>query len=137
MGPPFALTISLLAALSGAPSRASDAGMAVARRAASASSADDFLMSLLLVGLGGVAAVALIGTGILLARRERVKPPPPSAMAQAAAALERRAVRRSKVRLPDDPIVAALGIDGDDRRRPRRRTRAVRESADRDGAPLT
>ena len=131
------LTISLLAALSGAPPRAFAVGKAVTARAGNASSADDFLMTLLLIGLAGVAAVALIGTGFLLARRERVKPPPPSAMAQAAAALERRTVRRSKVPLADDPIVAALGIGDEDGRRPRRRARTVPHAPDRDGAPLT
>jgi hypothetical protein len=57
-------------------------------------------------------------------------------MAEAAAALQRRTVRRSKVRLPDDPIVAALGIDEDHRQRPRGRARPVREAPDREGAPL-
>jgi hypothetical protein len=136
MNPRIAVTISLLAALSGAPPRASAAGIVTAVRAGNGSSANDFLMTLLLIGLAGVAAVALIGTGILLARRERAKPPPPSAMAEAAAALQRRTVRRSKVRLPDDPIVAALGIDDERRHRPRRRARTLRESQDPEGAPL-
>ncbi|HJP71845.1 MAG TPA: hypothetical protein VJ975_09015 [Candidatus Limnocylindria bacterium] len=137
MSPPTVLVLSLLAALPGAPSRASAAGTAVAAHAEVASSADDFLVTLLLVGLAGVAAIALIGTGFLLARRERVKEPPPSAMAQAAAALERRSVRRSKVRLSDDPIVAALGIDEDDRRHPRRRARPVVDTDDPDRTPPT
>ena len=137
MHAPMTLTISLLAALHGAPSRASDAGMAAAAGAGMASSADEFLLTLLLIGLAGVAAVALIGTGLLRSRRDRVKEPAPTAMAQAAAALERRSVRRSKVRLPDDPIVAALGIGPDDRRRTRRRARPVPDRDERTGAPLT
>jgi hypothetical protein len=136
MNPCIAVTISLLAALSGAPPHASATGVTLAVRAGNGSSGGDFLMTLLLVGLGGVAAVALIGTGFLLARRQRAKPPPPSAMAEAAAALQRRTVRRSKVRLPDDPIVAALGIDDERRHRPRRRARTLRESQDPEGAPL-
>ena len=134
MSPRLALTVSLLAALSGAPPHASGVVTAVAARAAGASSADDFLVTLLLVGLAGVVAVALIGTGVLVAKRERVKEPPPSAMAQASAALERRSVRRSKLRLSDDPIVAALGIDEDGRRL--RRARPPRDD-DRGPSPLT
>lgn len=134
---PVTFTISLLAALSGAPPRASVTAMGLAARAEVATSPNDVLFSLLLIGLAGVAAVALIGIGFLLARRERVTEPPPSAMAQAAAALERRSVRRSKVRLSDDPIVAAMGIDDDDRRHPRPRARPVRDADDRDGSPLT
>ena len=137
MNPRIAVTISLLAALSGAPPRASAAGIVMAVRAGNGSSANDFLMTLLLTARACGAAVALIATGILLARRVRAKPPPPSAMAEAAAALQRRTVRRSKIRLPDDPIVAALGIDDDHRHRPRGRARPVRESPDREGAPLT
>lgn len=135
MSPVPAPTVSLLAALSGAPSRASGVATFVAARAEGASSADDFLVTLLLVGLAGVAAVALIGTGVLFARRERVKEPPQSAMAQASAALERRSVRRSKLRLSDDPIVAALGIDDDLRRL--RRARPPRDADDRDRSPLS
>jgi hypothetical protein len=135
MDPSMVLTTSLLAALSGAPPRASAIGRALAARAEGASSGDDLVLTLVLIGLAGIAAVALIGTGVLLARRERVKEPPPNAMAQVTAALERRSVRRSKVRLPDDPIVAALGIEGR-AGRPRRRAGAVRDE-DRDRTPLT
>ena len=137
MNPRIAVTISLLAALSGAPPRASAAGIVMAVRAGNGSSANDFLAIPAVLDAAGVAAGALFGTGILHARRERAKPPPPSAMAEAAAALQRRTVRRSKIRLPDDPIVAALGIDDDHRHRPRGRARPVREAPDREGAPLT
>ena len=98
---------------------------------------DQFLVVVLLIGLAGVVAVAMIGTGMLLARRDRAKEPPPTAMAQAAAALERRSVRRSKVRLIDDPIVAGFGMDAADRRRQRRRARALRETDEQRGMPLT
>lgn len=135
MSPLPALTVSLLAALSGAPPRASGIATSVVARAEGASSADDFLVTLLLVGLVGVAAVALIGTGVLFARRDRLRETPQSAMARASAALERRSVRRSKVRLSDDPIVAALGIDEDRRRL--RRARPARDADDRDPPPLT
>ena len=131
-----AFTISLLAALPGAPPRASAVGMAMAARTGDASGADDFLISVLLFGLAGVAAVALIGTGLLLARRDRDKEPRPTAMAEAAEALERRTVRRSKVRVGNDPIVAALGIDDATRER-RRAPRPIRGAEDASGTPLT
>jgi hypothetical protein len=136
MHPATAFTISLLAALPGAPPRASAVGAAMAARMGVPSSADDFLITVLLFGLAGVAAVALIGTGLLLARRDRDKEPRPTAMAQAAEALERRSVRRSKVRVGNDPIVAALGID-DARRERRRRPRPVRRGEDASETPLT
>lgn len=135
MSPVPALAVSLLAALSGAPPRASGIATFAAARADGASSADDFLLTLLLVGLAGVAAVALVGTGLLFAKRERVKEPPQSAMAQASAALERRSVRRSKLRLSADPIVAALGVDDDHGRL--RRARPPRDADDGDPSPLT
>jgi hypothetical protein len=131
-----AFTISLLAALPGAPPRASAVGTAMAARTGGASSADDLLVTVLLLGLAGVAAVALIGTGLLFARRDRDKEPRPTAMAQAAEALERRSVRRSKVRVGNDPIVAALGIH-DQGRELQRRARPVREREDASGTPLT
>ena len=131
-----AFTISLLAALPGAPPRASAVGTAMAARTGGASSADDFLITVLLFGLAGVAAVALIGTGLLLARRDRDKEPRPTAMAEAAEALERRTVRRSKVRVGNDPIVAALGIDDAGRER-RRAPRRIRGAEDASGTPLT
>jgi hypothetical protein len=131
-----ALTLSLLAALSGAPPRASGVGTAMAARTGGAASGDEFLIGVLLFGLAGVAAVALIGTGLLLARRDRGKDPRPTAMAQAAEALERRTVRRSKVRVGNDPIVAALGVDDESLER-RRRARPVRGAEDASGPPLT
>jgi hypothetical protein len=137
MSLPTTLPIALLAALPGAPSRASTAGRAMAAHAEAASGPDQFLVVVLLIGLAGVVAVAMIGTGMLLARRDRAKEPPPTAMAQAAAALERRSVRRSKVRLIDDPIVAGFGIDAADRRRQRRRARALHETDEQRGMPLT
>lgn len=84
--------------------------------------------TVLLVGLAGVATVALLGTAFLLARRGRrdEREAAATAMARTAATLERRTVRRAKVRLADDPIVAALGVGNDaPPRRPRRRARQV------------
>jgi hypothetical protein len=137
MSLPTLLTLALLAALPGAPSRASAAERAMAEHAEAASGPDQLVVVVLLIGLAGVAAVVMIGTGMMLARRDRAKEPPLTAMAQAAAALERRSVRRSKVRLTDDPIVAGLGIDAAERRRPRHRARARRETDGQRGMPLT
>jgi hypothetical protein len=109
----LALCLVLLAALSGAPSLVSANGTTVASRTDVEERTDELILTILLVGLAGVAGVALVGTGLLLAtkRERRVQEPPPTALAQAAAALERRSVRRSKLRLADDPIVDAMGLD--------------------------
>lgn len=98
---------------------------------------DGLLNMVLLVGLSGVAAVALIGVAVMLAGRRRdhddetAVPAAASFAARATrsspeaspdAVMERRMLRQSRVRMTDDPIVAALGIgnDDDDRRRARR-----------------
>jgi hypothetical protein len=72
----------------------------------------------LIVGLSGVATVAIIGTALLVVGRRRSEEPEaegafdatPKA-ADTEALLQRRIVRRAKVRLADDPIVAAMGVD--------------------------
>jgi len=103
---------------------------------------DGLLNMVLLVGLSGVAAVALIGVAMMLAGRRRdhdheaAVPAAASFAARATrsspdatpdAAMERRMLRQSRVRMTDDPIVAALGIgnDDDDRRRARRKAGQV------------
>ncbi len=103
---------------------------------------DGLLNMVLLVGLSGVAAVALIGVAVMLAGRRRdhddeaAVPAAASFAARATtsspdatpdAVLERRMLRQSRVRMTDDPIVAALGIgnDDDDRRRARRKAGQV------------
>jgi len=68
----------------------------------------------LIVGLSGVAAVAIIGTALLVVGRRRSEEPETGSATSEAATeslLQRRIVRRAKVRLADDPIVAAMGVD--------------------------
>lgn len=103
---------------------------------------DGLLSIVLLVGLTGVAAVALIGVAMMLAARPREGED--EAAIPAAARFATRAtmpspdttpnavsaggmLRQSRVRMTDDPIVAALGIgnDDDDRRRARRKAGQV------------
>ena len=76
---------------------------------------DGLLTVVLLVGLSGVAAVAFIGAALLiLGRRRRAEEEVPVGVPQRTdteALLERRTVRRAKVRLSDDPIVTAMGVD--------------------------
>lgn len=74
----------------------------------------------LLVGLSGVAIVGLLGSTLLLLVRRRQAGEPTTALADATAALERRAIRRAKMRLPEDPIVDSMGIDREPRRQRRR-----------------
>ncbi len=108
--------------------------------------ADDELTSaVLLGGLIAVAAVALLGTMLLvLGRRRRPRPDPdlPSAAPASAAAvaedavaatLRARTVRRARERLDEDPILAALGIDeaASARRARVRSARVSRESGER------
>ena len=84
---------------------------------------------LLMVGLSGIAAVAIIGAALLVIRRRRSEEPEApgaadrSAKADTEALLQRRIVRRAKIRLADDPIVAAMGVD--DHVDARRRRRAA------------
>lgn len=73
----------------------------------------------LVLGLAGLALVAVSGSAILLVagRRRRsaaTSEGPAVEPASAARVVERRAVRRARMRLDEDPIVAAMGLsDGD------------------------
>lgn len=67
----------------------------------------------LLIGLAGIASVALIGTLLLIAGRRR-DPEPVRAIAEPSVAddaVMRRMARSGRARAAGDPIVAALGID--------------------------
>jgi hypothetical protein len=95
--------------------------------------ADDLVSTLLLIGLAGVASVAVIGTLLLMAGRRR-EPQRATAAASApvgAAAVRPRIARRASTSPADDPIVAALGVDDEmAARRAIRRARATRVSDD-------
>lgn len=100
---------------------------------------DESVSFAVLIGVAGMAGVAILGAMLLvLGRRRAAEGGAPSAAVEASAAealLERRTVRQAKVRLPADPIVAAMGID--ERAAARRRRRAGRltqESQDPTGA---
>jgi hypothetical protein len=77
---------------------------------------DGLLNAVLLIGLSGVAAVAIIGTALLLLGRRRSTraeeaPLPVPDLGDTEALLERRTLRQAKVRLSDDPITSAMGVD--------------------------
>jgi hypothetical protein len=77
----------------------------------------------LVVGLSGVAAVALVGLAVLLARRRRERADAVQAVVAVDPGMQegpRRRSRASSVELPDDPIVAAMGL-GRDATTPRKR----------------
>jgi hypothetical protein len=107
---------------------------------------DGLLSMVLLIGLAGVAAVAVGGTALLLATRRRERPAdgPPAPMADArdrtavpgeggvSEMADRQALRRARLRMTDDPIMTALGIDEDIAGR-RARRRADAAALDRDG----
>ena len=76
---------------------------------------EDVLGMVLLLGLSGVAAVALVGSALLaLGRRRRTTDDAPRAAEAAvttdAPLLARRARRLSRTPVDDDPILASLGI---------------------------
>lgn len=84
-----------------------------ADEAAGAVSADDDLRGVaLLLGLSGVAAMALVGSALLaLGRRRRTAAAPDATVTADAAVTARRAKRLARAaRLDDDPILASLGI---------------------------
>jgi hypothetical protein len=65
-----------------------------------------------------IGAVALVGTVwvVMAGRRDRratsasLEPPPSDPSAIAAAIIEQRALRHARLRSPDDPILAAMGL---------------------------
>lgn len=92
----------------------------------------------LFLGLAGMALVAISGGGLLLiaGRRRRSATPDGADLddataTTAAAAVERRALRRARMRLDEDPIVAAMGLPATHSAAERRVRRA--EKRDRSG----
>jgi hypothetical protein len=105
----------------------------------------DLLAMVVLIGLAGVAAVAIGGTALLIAmrRREQRADGPPTSTNDARAGrdaedergvggmADRQALRRARLQMTDDPIMTALGIDEDIAgRRARRRANAVTRDRD-------
>jgi hypothetical protein len=133
---PSAGTVSVGTGSAGAPGRVhGDRGPSSIGRDGSdlsglGGAASDGPLSVLMIGLGGVAAVAIIGSAFLLATRRRASRAtsraagdgtPTAASDATDAALERRTLRRARMRLDDDPIVAAMGLGTNEPRTPRRR----------------
>ena len=73
----------------------------------------EVVSDVVLIGLAGVASVAIIGTLLLVAGRRREPEPAPvgTTSSDAPVALRRRLARDGRARPGDDPIVAALGVD--------------------------
>jgi hypothetical protein len=82
-------------------------------------------LGMLIIGLVGVATLGLLVPALFTALRRRRRPGRPAASQPETteALLERRALRRSAVELPEDPIVASLGVGEEVRRGTRRRDR--------------
>lgn len=82
------------------------------------------------IGIGGIAALALFAGYVLLHVRRRglranpaetrdeLPAGPTSAEQQATAALHRRKLRRARMRLEEDPIIASMGVSSTARREP-------------------
>jgi hypothetical protein len=99
-------------------------GAAPARPTATAGTAGDtpavgreLVGMVLLFGIAGVGAGALLGAAwiIIISRRDRAEPsvavaPPIDAAVPAMPTVEQRASRRARLRPSDDPILAALGL---------------------------
>lgn len=131
------LVVAVATALLGAPSRASATGNDGTPVEVDGSSGTPIV-----VGLVGLAAIGLIGARLsLLGRRRRTRDDARAATAVAAdtsAALERRTLRRARVRLSEDPVISALGIPAEREQRPRRRrSGAGRVNAGQPGQPPT
>lgn len=153
MRPTLLLVLAIVAVLSGAPSAASatDAGgiprlaaNPATTAAAETAPAGPTLMpfGIAIGGLAGLAGLVLFAWYVLLPRRRRRVESGPSdsrtalpasriaADEQVAAALHRRTLRRGRVRLEEDPIIASMGVGSRARPKPgvSRAERAARRS---------
>ena len=127
------IVIAIAAVLLGAPPPASAAGAvralplsghstAAASAEPASAQADPTLGPMAIaLGIGGIAAMAFFAWLIPLVRRRRVEPrwtdgedDVPSGRTtteqQVTAALHRRTLRRARVRLDEDPIIASMGV---------------------------
>ena len=142
MRPILLVLIAIAAVLCGAPSlaSASDTGGSVGAAASAAPGLTVGTVAIAL-GIGGILAMALFAWLVPLARRRRKEPRSPDASDQAeskrsaaddhvTAALHRRTLRRGRVRLEEDPIIASMGVGSTARREPgvSRARRAARRS---------
>ena len=142
MRPMLLVVIAIAAVLCGAPSLASatdtggvagiagDPNIAPAADTASWPAGLTFGPVAIAVGIGGIVAMALFAWLVPLARRRlRKKPRLPragdhaesrrtAAEEQVTAALHRRTLRRGRVRLEEDPIIASMGVGSASRREP-------------------
>lgn len=108
--PPVA---AILAALLGAPSP-----MLAAIPPGATETTEGLVMIILVAGLSGAAAVGLIALAVLTVGRQRGDEKDAAGLSRRAARvdrteeiLRRRRLRRARMRLPQDPIMAAMGID--------------------------
>jgi hypothetical protein len=120
MRPLVLILLAITAVLCGAPSPV------LATDPATAPAADPAGLSFgplgIGIGIGGIAALALVAWTVRLfrgRRRDRAKPSeghgeapsgPTSAEEQVTAVLHRRTLRRARVRLEEDPIIASMGV---------------------------
>ncbi len=124
-GPPASAPRSAVAAGSGTSSgqtgmtRPTDAE--TGDRARASDPTEEETSIIVLMGLVGVGAVALIGTAVLIARRRRADDDAEPIATTAAAALRRRSVRRARLRMGEDPIMTAMGIGAEAERKVRGR----------------
>jgi hypothetical protein len=105
---------------------------------AGVSNEDALARAFALLGVLGLAALGLLASTLLSGARRSASGEPAGAAAaeQAAVILEERTRRRGHVRLPEDPIVAAMGVGPAAQRTPRQRRRAKPVGSvprDRDG----
>jgi len=124
--------LAIIVALWGAPSLVSEPD--------APTRTDEMVSDVLLVGVAGVASVAILGALLLIGGRRRG---PRQAAADATSSVaddetHRRLARSGRVRAVDDPIVAALGVDDEmaARRAIRRATRQSRGGARADPGPI-
>jgi hypothetical protein len=131
-GVPAALPFTVASTNHGATRMRPDA---TTERSDAQATTDDLVANVLLLGLAGVASVAIVGTLLLVASRRRgpERAPANAAPDPAPSAAEDAAMRRmafkDRGRAADDPILAALGVD-DEMAARRAIRRSLRETPD-------
>ena len=138
MRPILLVVLAIAAVLCGAPSPASATDTGALGRPTAVSAGDAASTPLgfgfepleIAIGIGGIAALAFFaGFLVLHVRRRRVgakssvspdeaPPGPTAAEEQVTAALHRRTLRRARVRLKEDPIIASMRVGSGARAEP-------------------